>query len=431
MGELGINISEDSNLLDGDSGLLITGAETGSEVRISLSMTDSEGTEWRSENTYVADGDGVVDTHRMAPQHGSYNDVDPNGPYWSMTPDGRTTPVAFTPTIEDLAYQIQVATDTAHADITVTRGYLAEVTSREVYGQGFHATIYTPRESNGAAVLVVPGTTGRAASAPTAALLASHGYHTMVVAYAIEEGLPPVVEEIPVEVLVTALDVLLGDSHTEAKNASMIGYSVGTEGVLAALAYTDLRIGSAIVVSPSSCIWQATGTGGRPPKSGSWTLAGKPLTWLKMKSERLLSQLALHATIGRVLPRKSPLSALDLIKSYGPAIADDAAYEAAAIAVEDISCPLLMLASKDDHMWPSVEMVNRMTQRREKAGRASADVYKTFEGAGHFLRPPVMPTTIPWTSDWIIGGQPKETAQAYVQAWADIEDFLLHTIRPT
>ena len=45
---------------------------------------------------------------------------------------------------------------------------------------------------------------------------------------------------------------------------------------------------------------------------------------------------------------------MDLIKSYGPAIAD----EAAAIAVEEISGPLLMLASKDDHMWPSVESVS-------------------------------------------------------------------------
>ena len=430
MSQLRISPSGDVNLFDGDSGLSITGAVAGAQVKISLTMTDSAGAAWGSENTYVADGNGVVDTRQVAPTHGSYNDVDPNGPYWSMTPGGSTTPLAFMPTVSDVEYQIHATTDTAKADITLTRGYLANTTSREINGQGFHATIYTPHEPNGAAVLVVPGTTGRAVAAPTAALLASHGYRTMVIAYAIEEGLSPGVEEIPIEILVTAVDLLLQDTHIETDNVAMIGYSVGTQGVLAALAYTDLKIGAAIVVSPSSCIWQAIGAGGRPPEKSSWTLAGKPLTWLKMKSERLLSQLVLNATIGRVFPRKSPPSALDLIKSYGPAIADEAAYEAAAIAVEDISCPLLMLASTDDHMWPSVEMVTRMRKRREKAGRASADVYKTFKGAGHFLRLPVMPTTIGWTNDWIVGGQPKETAQANVQSWADIQDFLRHTIRP-
>ena len=75
--------------------------------------------------------------------------------------------------------------------------------AQDVRGEGFVLRVYRPDEArgDGPGVLVMPGSTGVSAMAPTAPLLAAHGYITAVLGYMQEPGLPPSLEQIPVEAI--------------------------------------------------------------------------------------------------------------------------------------------------------------------------------------------------------------------------------------
>jgi hypothetical protein len=79
--------------------------------------------------------------------------------------------------------------------------------AEDVRGDGFVLRIYRPNGAPGEApgVVVVPGSTGVSAMAPTAALLATHGYVAAVLGYMQEPGLPSTFRQIPVEAILAGL----------------------------------------------------------------------------------------------------------------------------------------------------------------------------------------------------------------------------------
>ena len=56
--------------------------------------------------------------------------------------------------------------------------------------------------------------------------------------------------------------------------------------------------------------------------------------------------------------------------------------DAAAIPVERIAGPILLVAAQDDEMWPSVRMSRRMLDRLERAGFPHANELHVVDG-GH------------------------------------------------
>ena len=47
-----------------------------------------------------------------------------------------------------------------------------------------------------------------------------------------------------------------------------------------------------------------------------------------------------------------------------------------------------------------------------------------FPDAGHFLRPPITPTTVPWNDDLVSGGTAEGNARAQAEGWNAILPFL-------
>jgi len=106
------------------------------------------------------------------------------------------------------------------------------------------------------------------------------------------------------------------------------------------------------------------------------------LPWVAIRGERLLPEMVRHAVLARF--RRHPVpKALHLRTAYAARLRDEDATQAAAIAVERIRCPLLLLSGEDDQMWPASEMAAAAMSRR---GRAD-DRHLSFADAGHFLGP--------------------------------------------
>jgi hypothetical protein len=272
-------------------------------------------------------------------------------------------------------------------------------------------------------VLIVPGSTGLAAAAPTAALLASHGYASGVLAYMQEPGLPQNFQQIPLEAIHAGIETFSVQPDVAAGQVTVLAQSVGTAVALSALAEPGApTVRSVVLVAPTNVVWQALGGGGRPPKASSLTWAGQDLPYVPLRGDKLIGQIIRHAITGR-LTRGPHSAALTMRPAYQAGLTATRAVTAATIRVDRIAPPILMIASTEDAMWPSVTMARALATRRSDRGD---DQLLILPGAGHFLRPPMTPSTVDRNDDLVSGGTPEGTAAGQRTAW----DALLHDLGP-
>lgn len=241
-----------------------------------------------------------------------------------------------------------------------------------------------------------------------------------MLAYIQEPGLPPSLREVPIEALAAGYRAFAASSAVTPDRIVVLAASVATGGALAMLAYTaDIDPRGLVAISPTHVVWQALGDGGPPPKASSWALAGAPLPWTRMSGERLLPQMIDHALFDRFHRHPRP-KALHLLAAYAAGLSEASADDPAALAVERIRCPLLLLSGQDDQMWPSVTMADSIMARRDRAD----DHHRSFPDAGHFFRPPFTPTTVPWKDSLFSGGTAAGNARAQAEGWQAILNFL-------
>lgn len=391
-----LSVDPADGLVDELPRIELSGTSEGEPIELELSVTDAAGHEWHSR---AADGGRL---------------------FWDMEfASEAAAPTTFVAPSTSLDYRLVARCGSETAESTLTRRWSAPGVKRsELSGDGFAGALFTPAGGEGRGVLVVPGSTGLAAMEPMAALLASHGYLALVAAYMQEPGLPPAMKEIPVEVIGAAL----GKLESLAGPSAVVGASVGTQGLLSALALGSAAATRAVAIAPSSVVWQALPENGRPPQTAGWSHGGEPLPWLAMHGERILPELVKHSLLDRLSRHPRP-HALHMMPAYAPSLRKSDEVERAAIAVDKIDCPLLMLSGEDDQMWPAARMAEMIAGRRQ-AGVDSDDRYLAFAGAGHFLRPPITPTTVPWNDALVSGGSAEANARAQADGWSAILAFL-------
>jgi hypothetical protein len=111
-------------------------------------------------------------------------------------------------------------------------------------------------------------------------------------------------------------------------------------------------------------------------------------------------------------------------------MADEAAVERATIPVEKINGPVLVVSAKDDQMWPSTLMAERVIERLDRHRHPFPFQHLAYDGAGHVLRPPYLPTTVTAARHpvrgvtFAFGGTPSATAFAQADSWPRIVRFL-------
>lgn len=429
-----ISVEPASALIDEPLIIQFTGLTPKSRVTLSMKTTDAGNVTWSSSATFIANHKGILNLAEQAPTKGSYSGLDAMGLLWSMRPEQHDQfDPFFKPSLQkplELILSASINNKTISQQTIHRKILAADVTVHNINEDGVVGRCFVPTgKGKRPAILICGGSSGGIATQEvTAALLASHGYVTLALAYFNYSHLPKALYEIPLETFQNGVKWLKNHSYVDENRIVMMGTSKGAEAVLASASHLPMKINGVIAVVPSNVVWQGVGHG-RPEKRSSWTLKGKALPFVKLRTLGALPQLAVSKLVkilrfGRGASQVTHMRFRSLYENFTTAKAPTI------IPVENIQAPLLLLSCDDDKVWPSTDMSQEILIRRRENQCGYKDDIVMFPNAGHVIRIPNLPSTVSSAMTpgqrFIIefGGTPKANARANVESWNKILSFL-------
>ena len=392
-------------------------------VEVACSRRDLMNNAWRAWARFETDGDGKVALSRQAPLDGSYEGVSAMGLFWSAVlteerqPDDPQRDI--TETIK-VRLEARALDGGGAATAEVRRRFTAPgVTDRWLREDGMVGRLFLPPGAGPhPAMIALSGSSG-GINLPVSALLASHGYATLALGYFAMAGLPPTLDEIPLEYFGRAIAWLRRQPEVRQDFVGVTGVSRGGElALLLGATYPEIRAVAATV--PSGVIHAGLSRSGESGDLGAaWTLGGKPLPWLQQDNRR--------SDPDCVDWEQPPIATTPIFES---SLRDRAAVERAMIPVERIRGPVLMISGTDDGMWPSTAMSELAARRLAAHGHPHPVEHLVYEGAGHAIFPPFAPTTRRHSmhailkSDFTFGGSAAADARACIDSWPQVLAFL-------
>lgn len=280
-------------------------------------------------------------------------------------------------------------------------------TGRRIDEAGVFANYYPAQGEPKGAILLIGGSLGgiteyvdRAAEA-----LQQQGYTVLAASYFRAPGQPRNLERIPLETFDKALAWLAAQPEAPTDRLAVLGTSKGAEAApLIALRHPEIR--AVIAASPSSAVWPGIDwdSVNALNADSSWTSDGEPLAHIPYAS---FHPSVLIGDLGRL---------------YRNAVERVADHPDAAIPIEDLQAPVLLICGEIDRLWPACPMSRQLRERAEAAGGPSVTVL-AYERVGHaILEPPYPHPDVGPTPYW--GGTAEDANEARAESWERVLDFL-------
>jgi dienelactone hydrolase len=248
---------------------------------------------------------------------------------------------------------------------------------------------------------------GHGAAYHFAQVFAARGFASFGLAYFGDPGVPATLENVPLEYFTRAIDWLAAQPGVDPRRIGVLGGSKGAEAALL-IAARDRRIKAVVAGAPSSVAWQGINMRNPANPAPSWTLGGKPIAFAAYDGS-----VPFHGVLDmyqRSLAKAPP---------------------EAAIAVERIQGPVLLISGRDDKLWPSTLMGEAIIARLEKAHVRYGHRHLAYDAAGHacFGEPPAAGMKIP-PQIVQLGGTIEGNVAARADSWPKVLAFLDETLRP-
>jgi len=400
--------------------LNVTGLRPGERATIEAVSTDARKILWKSSAVFEADAAGAVDAGRQAPVSGEYGEADIFGLLWSMKP-------VNPPSQKRIGYRDdEVNGWTVDFSVTDSTGARAAARFRCVYQlpgrglvrvpleqDGLRGFLYYPAEGGPFPGVIILGGSNGGLYEWLAQAFASNGFAALTLAYFQYQDLPAELVEIPLEYFTRAAAWMQTQPMVNAGRLGLAGGSKGGELALLWASRTDV-FRAVVAWTPAAHVWEGLSQKFFAPDYkpiSSWSLDGRPLPFMPFKASpedkakemkgELLSFVAFH--------RDSLVQA------------DPAAIEMAAIPVEKIRAPVLLVSGTDDRTWPAGEFCAAIVARLRKAGFAYEVKHVVNEKGGHQS---FIPYLITANRGGISGGTPQADARGGFRSWAETMDFL-------
>lgn len=274
------------------------------------------------------------------------------------------------------------------------------VREKELVATLFHQ----PRSST--AIIVLGGSSGGLNEA-RAEKLAQLGFSTLALAYFAAEALPATLKHIPLEYFLRAMDWL--QARFSIDRLALWGGSRGAEAALLLGALFPERISAIAAHVPSSVVYGALDLTDAP----AWIYGGKPL--LPNAPFIFPSSFSGETEQNPILP--TPL--------FLQGMQDQKAFHAAAIPVENLRCPLLLISGQDDQMWPSALFAQQIIDRLAAHGSPIQRRHLSYPQTGHAPSKGVAGFH-PILKRWVAyGGSPEANAFAAQDWWEQTVRFFV------
>ncbi len=247
--------------------------------------------------------------------------------------------------------------------------------------EGLHKVVWTPVREGGLvatylrpkgdvvrhAIIVVGGSEGGIPQS-LAYPFAERGWAVLAVAYFGVKGLPPSLANVPVESLDGAVAWLQRQPLTDTSDLTVVGVSRGSELALLFASRTP-SIKRVIAYVPSHVVWGPVGKF-EDAAISAWSQGGTALPYVPHAREPDYSAKPYRGT-----------------QDFLVDLQQASAVDAAAIPVERIQGPVLLLSAEDDLIWPSTLMSQRLMARLSAAEHPYPDEHVSYPGAGHLISP--------------------------------------------
>lgn len=409
--------------------IAVSGVKPNSAVQLRARTLDGAMVAWESTATFNADAQGAVEPGLQAPLEGTYAGTDAGGLLWSMRPVDVRGHVFFTrrrPTPLEVVVTASAAGMPA-ASVVVERTFGiagSAVTEHPVDEPGLIASLFLPAGTRPRpGVLVLGGSDGGKLD-HAAALLAAHGYATLSLAYFGVEDRPSQLLRIEIEYFKRALAWMAARPEIDEKSLGVVGLSRGGElALLLASLLPQLR---AVVAGSPSSVVQAGMAGYTDFTQPAWMLEGAPVPY--RRGGKIGPATFLRSMPAFVLRRPMRQRA-----TFERLMRDAESHRMAAIPVERIQGPVLVISGGDDQLWPSDRFGDEVMERLRAADHQFPDRELRYAHAGHFLcfpygLPSLPPMTMltppgaPITVDF--GGTAEANAAAARDSWPEVLRFL-------
>ena len=422
-----IEVAPPNALIDERVSIRVLGLRPEQPAVVRARMRD----DWSSYATFRADATGVVDVSSQPALSGTYQGIDQMGLFWSMAAKDELKAASFvlntpiTPTVTTLTAEVG---GEVVASATVERTHLAPgVRVVPVREQGLVGTLFRPDSDGPRPAIIDLGGSEGGLSESRAALLASHGYVALALAYFGIEGLPQDFVRIPLEYFETAIGWLQAQECVASDRLAVMGESRGGELALL-LGATFPQIRAVVGVVPSGVMLTGFRRGflglvemviRRPP---GWTFRDASLPGLVPGVS-----FSSFVSYGWKRLRRAPIAATPF---FLEAMQDKDALERASIPVERINGPVLLLSGEDDQFFPSALSSEAARERLARHKYPHRYEHVSYPGAGHIFGMPYLPTTVTTGRHpvaggvYVVGGNPKDNAFAAADSWARILRFL-------
>ncbi len=269
-----------------------------------------------------------------------------------------------------------------------------------VRDNGLVATWYAPAKKEPAILVLGGSECGEKGGQLLAQNIASLGYGALALAYCGSEGLPPAIQNIPLEYFAKAIDWIAKQPLADSGRIGLYGASIGGETALV-VAARDLRIKVVVAGVPSSVVWQGFDPKNYGSVASTYLVDGKPVPYLPYDMSKMFTSI------------------LDL---YQRSLDTLPMHQEAIIPVENINGPVLLISGKADALWPSATMSEQVIARLEAKHFKFPREHIAYDNAGHVVAIPPSdnPALRPLEG---LGGTPDGNAAARADAWKHTAAF--------
>ncbi len=269
---------------------------------------------------------------------------------------------------------------------------------------GLVGALYLPEKQGPHPFIITLGGFRGGINESRAEKLSSSGFAALSLAYFGTPGLPPSLQEIPLEYFDKAIDWAMRHPSIDPRRIALWGVSRGAELSLLLGSTFPAKFSAIAATVPTSAIY-----GSIQSPAPAWVYRGRPLgpsaPFPGVPSGALLGQ--------------TPESALALTPFFLEGMKDKAAFAASQIPVEKIDCPLLLISAEDDQMWPSTLFAELIQERLQAKGSSISCVHLSYPRAGHGISSTEGVAELhPIAKIWFaFGGNPRDNERAKTDAW--------------